>query len=51
MRWLDDFRHDIAPWFGHATLRRLGFLQRRQASRAFGGSRAYDYDVYAIPKK
>jgi hypothetical protein len=39
------------PWFGHPTLKRLGFLQRFHASRTFGGSEGYDYEIYAIPRK
>ncbi len=39
------------PWFGHPTLRRLGFLQRFHASRGFGGRQGYDYEIYVIPKR
>lgn len=37
------------PYFGHPTLRRLGFVQRFHASQAFGGRVGYDYEVYSIP--
>lgn len=39
------------PWFGHPTLKRLGFLQRFHASRRFGGRQGYDYEIYVIPKR
>lgn len=38
------------PYFGHPTLRRLGFAQRFHASQEFGGSVGYDDEVYAIPE-
>jgi branched-subunit amino acid transport protein len=37
-------------YFGNPTLKRLGFVQRFQAAQSFGGSRGYDYEVYAVPK-
>src|SRR5690606_8307391 len=37
------------PNFGHRTLQRLFFLERFQASGAFGGNLGFDYQVYAVP--
>jgi len=38
------------PYFGNPTLRRLGLPKRFQASRSFGGSMGYDFEVYSIPR-
>ena len=38
------------PYFGHATLRRLGFVQRFHAEQGFGGRVGYDFEIYAVPQ-